>query len=124
MPSQGVIVADDALGREIKQLRADLKEDLAEFRPLLAGLVSREVHDVQLGRVTDRISTVERDLDRLVAAMEAERRAEAERRKTEADQKRADEERRAADRRITKGALLGAIIGIVVQVLSSTGILP
>jgi len=117
MPVQGVIVADESLGREIKQLRSDLKEDLAEFRTILAGLVSREVHDVQLGRVTDRISTLERDLDRLIVALDASRKAEAEERKAVAD-------RRATDRRTVWGAVLVASLGVVIQVLSSTGILP
>jgi hypothetical protein len=124
MPGQGVVVADESLGREIKQLRDDLKEDLGEFRAILAGLVSREVHDVQLGRVTDRISTLERDLDRLIAAIDADRRADAERRKIEADEKRALKDRQATDRRTVWGAVLVAALGVVIQFLSSTGVLP
>jgi len=103
-------VPDDPIGREIAQFRKDVKEDFADLRGNLAGLVSRDVHDAQLGRIADRVSTVERDLDRLVGAIEADRKGTA--------------EKRAADRRVVSGALLAAALGIVMQLLSSTGITP
>lgn len=103
-------MTDEAIGRELAQLRKDLKEDLGELRTDLAGLVSRDVHDAHLGRIADRVSTVERDVDRLVQAIETDR-------KTAAD-------RRDGDRRMVWGALLAAGLGIVVQILSSTGIAP
>lgn len=91
-------------------LRVDLKEGLAGIRTDLSKLVSRDVHDAQLGRISDRVLSVERDLDRLVAAIEADRKATA--------------EKRAADRRVVSGAMLTAGLGIVMQLLSSTGITP
>ena len=100
----------------INRLRLDLKEDLAALRGDLAKLVSRELHDAQLDRVRDQVATVVRDLDRLNAAVEADREAAKKRREIEA-------EHRAADRRMTKGALLGVALSIVVQVLSNAGVL-
>lgn len=93
-----------------ERLRVDLKEGLAGIRTDLSKLVSRDVHDAQLGRISDRVSSVERDLDRLVNAIEADRKATA--------------EKRAADRRMMNGAFLAAGLGIVMQLLSSTGITP
>ncbi len=112
---------DDPIGREIaqmrkdsaedfNQLRGDLKDGLNNIRTGLAGMVTRDVHDLALSRVTDRLSIVERDLDRLVNAIEAERKTTV--------------ERRAADRRVINGAVLAAALGIEMQVLSSTGIAP
>lgn len=103
-------MTDDATAREIAQLRKDLKEDLGELRGDLAGLVSREVHDAQLGRVGDRVDSVRRDLDRLVEAIATDR-------KTASD-------RRDGDRRMVVGAMLAAGLGIVIQILSSTGVTP
>lgn len=103
-------MTDDATAREIAQLRKDLKEDLGDLRTDLAGLVSREVHDAQLGRVGDRVDSVRRDLDRLVEAIATDR-------KTASD-------RRDADRRMVVGAMLAAGLGIVIQILSSTGVTP
>lgn len=101
---------EDAIGREIAQLRKDIKEDLAEFRNDLAGLVSRDLHDAQLGRVNDRVDSLRKDFDRLVEAIEKDRTTTA--------------DRRAADRRVVSGAMLAAGLGIVMQLLSSTGITP
>jgi hypothetical protein len=121
-------VPEDPIGREIRQLRADLKEDLGEIRADLAGLVSREVHDAHLGRISDRVSTVERGLDRLVAVVDADREAEKRRRedeaKTEVRRREIEDERRAADRRQVKGALIAAVLGVIVQILFATGVLP
>jgi hypothetical protein len=103
-------VPEDAIGREIRQLRSDIKEDLGEIRRDLLGLVSREVHDAQLGRISDRVSNVERDLDKLVNAIEADRKAGV--------------ERRAADRRMVIGAMLAAGLAIVVDLVSATGVTP
>lgn len=98
---------DDPIGREIAQFRKDVKEDFGELRSDLAGLVSREVHDAQLGRVNDRVTNVEKSVERLVGALEADKTANA--------------ERRAADRRMVVGAMLAAALSIVVDVVSATG---
>jgi hypothetical protein len=103
-------VTEDAIGREIRQLRSDIKDDLGEIRRDLLGLVSREVHDAQLGRISDRVSNVERDLDKLVNAIEADRKTGV--------------ERRAADRRMVIGAMLAAGLAIVVDLVSATGVTP
>lgn len=100
-------MAEDAIGREIKQFRADMKEDLGEIRADLSHLVSREVHDAHLGRVNDRVTNVEKSVERLVGALEADKATTA--------------ERRAADRRMVIGALIAAGLSIVVDVVSATG---
>jgi hypothetical protein len=121
-------VPDDPIGREIRQMRADLKEDLNELRTDLAGLVSRELHDAQLARVRDQVATVSRDLDKLVAAVSADRETDKRRREAEAEaEKRRSEaaaDRSAADRRQVKGALIAAVLSVVVQILFATGVLP
>jgi hypothetical protein len=106
-------VPDDPIDR----LRVDLKEDLAEIRGDIGRLVSRELHDVQLERVRDQVATVARDLDRLVKAVADDREEDKKRRE-------AAKLRRDADRRVTKGALIAAALGIVAQILNSTGVLP
>jgi t-SNARE complex subunit (syntaxin) len=98
---------DDPIGREIAQFRKDVKDDFTELRSDLAGLVSREVHDAHLGRVNDRVTNVEKSVERLVGALEAD--------------KTANTERRAADRRMVVGAMLAAALSIVVDVVSATG---
>lgn len=108
---------DDAIGREIKLLRDDVREDIAGLRTDLGRLVSREVHEAMLGRLADRVSTVERDLDRLVSAIETDRKTEAVRRDTAAADRR-------ADRRVVLGAVLAALLSIAVNIMSATGTLP
>jgi len=103
--------ADDTGTRElIQQLRHDLYEARAEIKTDLAKLVSREVHDVQLGRVSDRVADLKTDLDRLIAAIESDR-------KTVSD-------RRASDRRMVWGSILAAALSIVVSLLSKAGAMP
>jgi hypothetical protein len=63
MPSQGVIVADEALGREIKQLRADLRDDLTEIKSQLAGLLPREVYDAKHEALKERVKSLELKAD-------------------------------------------------------------
>lgn len=100
-------MSDEAIARELKQLRQDFKEDFAEIRAGLGALVSKDVHDAHLGRVIDRVSNVEKDLERLVNAIESDRKSAS--------------ERRSQDRRMVIGALLAAGLGIIVQILFSTG---
>lgn len=99
--------ADDESARAIQQLRTDLRDDIAEVRSAINSLVSREVHEIQLARMGDRVQAVERDLDRLVAAIEADRKTTA--------------ERRSSDRRMVIGALLAAALSVAVQVLFGSG---
>ncbi len=99
--------ADDESARAIQQLRTDLRDDIAEVRTAINSLVSREVHEIQLARMGDRVQAVERDLDRLVAAIEADRKTTI--------------ERRSSDRRMVIGALLAAALSVAVQVLFGSG---
>lgn len=71
MPSQGVVVADEAIGREIRQLRQDLKEDLGEIKSQLGALLPREVYEAKHSALVQRVETLERD----VKAAESERTA-------------------------------------------------
>lgn len=141
---------DDPIGREIAQMRKDHAEDfaqlrrdntedfaqlrtsfndgLAQIRSAMSGLVPRELHDAQLERLRDQAAADRRDLDRLTAAVEAERRAEEQRREAAAEQRKEDQRaeaaERAANRRILHGALWTAGIGILIQILSTAGVLP
>jgi hypothetical protein len=67
MPAQGVIVADDALGREIKQLRGDLKEDLGDIKERLAALLPREVYEARHDALVRRVDSLEKDFERAEA---------------------------------------------------------
>lgn len=143
-------MAEDPIGREIAQLRKDHGEDfaqlrrdnaddfaqlrasfndgLAQIRSMLSGMVPRELHDAQLERLRDQASADRRDLDRLTAAVEADRKAEEQRREAAAEQRKLDQRaeaaERAANRRILLGALWTAGVGILMQILSSAGVLP
>lgn len=61
MPTQGVIVADEAIGREIRQLRQDLKEDLGDIKAQLGALLPREVYEAKHSALVQRVETLERD---------------------------------------------------------------
>jgi hypothetical protein len=143
-------MADDPVGREIAQMRKDHAEDfaqlrrdsaedfsqlrtsvsegLAQIRTAMASFVPRELHDVQLDRLRDLVATNARDLDRLASAVEADRKADADRRAQEAEQREADRraevERAAANRRVLQGAMWAAGLGILVQILSAAGVIP
>lgn len=69
MPSQGVIVTDEAIGREIRQLRQDLKEDLGDIKGELGKLLPREVYSANHDALKRRVDVLERDIER----QEAER---------------------------------------------------
>ena len=101
------MAADEQSAQAIQQLRTDLRNDIAEVRSAISSLVSKDVHEVQLGRMNDRTQQVERDLDRLVNAIEVDRRTAA--------------GNRNADRRVVIGALLAAAMSIVVQIVLGSG---
>jgi hypothetical protein len=132
-------VPDDPIGREIAQMRKDNAEDfaqvrssindgMAQIRGAMSGLVSRELHDAQLDRIRDQVAMVSRDLDKLVAAVNADREADKRRREDEAAattrRREVEDDRRASDRRQVRGALIAAVLGVVVQILFATGVLP
>ncbi|MEU5156735.1 hypothetical protein [Glycomyces sp. NPDC021274] len=57
-------MADEALGREIRQLRGDLKEDLGEIKAQLGALLPREVYTANHEALKHRVSTLEAELKR------------------------------------------------------------
>lgn len=113
---------------DFAQLRSSFNEGLAQIRSMLSGMVPRELHDAQLERLRDQAGADRRDLDRLVAAVDGDRKADQQRREAEAEQRKADLRgeavERAANRRMLLGAIWAAGIGILMQILSSAGVLP
>jgi hypothetical protein len=57
-------VTDESIGREIRQLRADLKEDLGEIKGQLGALLPREVYTANHEALKHRVSTLEIELKR------------------------------------------------------------
>lgn len=74
MPTQGVIVADEAIGREIRQLREDLKGQFGDIKADLAKLLPREVYEAKHSALVQRVETLERDAERAEAERTANRR--------------------------------------------------
>jgi hypothetical protein len=69
-----VIVADEAIGREIRQLRADLKEDLVEIKGQLSSLLPREVYNANHEALKYRVATLETEIKRAESERTAARR--------------------------------------------------
>jgi hypothetical protein len=67
MPVQGVIVADDALGREIKQLRDDTKSGISDIKAGLDKLLPREVYEARHDALVRRVDSLEKDFERAEA---------------------------------------------------------
>lgn len=57
-------MADEAIGREIRQLREDLKDDLGEIKTRLGSLLPREVYEAKHTALVQRVETLERDAER------------------------------------------------------------
>lgn len=74
MPSQGVIVADDALGREIKQLRDDTRSGISDIKGLLDKLLPREVYEARHDALVRRVDSLEREFERAESDRTAMRR--------------------------------------------------
>ena len=64
MPSQGVIVSDEAIGREIRQLREDFKGGIGDLKTQLGGLLPREVYSANHEALKHRVEVLERDAER------------------------------------------------------------
>ena len=107
-------MTDEQLRREIQQLREDTKEGISGVHHAIRQLVSREVHDVQLERLQDRIVNVERDVVQAEAKMAEWERSEKERRESA-------QQNRLQDRRMVIAALLSVAASILVQILRTTG---
>lgn len=56
-------MTDEFLGREIKQLRGDLKEDLGDIKADLGKLLPREVYEARHDALVRRVDTLERDAE-------------------------------------------------------------
>jgi hypothetical protein len=74
MPTQGVIVADEAIGREIRQLREDFKGGLGDIKTELSKLLPREVYEANHQALARRVDILERDAERAEAERTANRR--------------------------------------------------
>lgn len=74
MPTQGVIVADEAIGREIRQFREDVKDDLGDIKSRLGALLPREVYEAKHTALLQRVETLERDAERAESERTANRR--------------------------------------------------
>ena len=62
----------DDVGREIRQLREDLREDLSELKSALAGLLPREVYNARHDALVHRVATVEAEVRALELAHAAD----------------------------------------------------
>lgn len=112
MPAQGVIVADDALGREIKQLRGDFKEGLVDIKAELGKLLPREVYSANHEALKRRVDMLERELERVETARERDVERATE-------QRRADAEKVETARVATRRWLITAIVVPTVSVAVS-----
>jgi len=74
MPSNGVIVADEAIGREIRQLREDTKSGLGDIKTELSKLLPREVYTAEHNALVRRVEILERDAERAESERTANRR--------------------------------------------------
>lgn len=74
MPTQGVIVADEAIGREIRQLRDDTKSGFAKLEAGLDKLLPRELYAAEHNALVRRVEILERDAERAETERTANRR--------------------------------------------------
>jgi hypothetical protein len=107
-----VIVADEAIGREIRQLREDTKNGLAKIESGLDKLLPREVYSANHEALKRRVEVLERDFERL----EAERDHDVER---AAEQRKADVEKSQADRVASRRWAITAIVVPTVSLIAS-----
>lgn len=57
-------MSDEAIGREIRQLREDLKDDLGDIKAKLVELLPREVYTANHEALKHRVSTLEAEVKR------------------------------------------------------------
>lgn len=67
-------MADEAIGREIRQLRIDYKEDVSELKADQSKLLPREVYTARHEALERRISALEREVELAEASRVATRR--------------------------------------------------
>lgn len=58
-------MSDEAIGREIRQLREDIRDDLGEIKTQLSLLLPREVYTAHHDAIKSRMSKLEADVERL-----------------------------------------------------------
>jgi len=57
-------VTDDAIGREIRQLRDDTKSGLGDIKAELSKLLPREVYEAKHDSLVRRVDTLEKEAER------------------------------------------------------------
>ncbi|MEU4781871.1 hypothetical protein [Micromonospora sp. NPDC023633] len=108
----GEDISNAELARQIAAMQRDIHDDLSEIRRRQDAYVLREVYLSDQRGSEARMLAIERDLAALRLALTT---AE-EKRETAA---RADVDRRAADRRLVVGAVISAVLALIVQVILS-----
>lgn len=66
-------MSDESIGREIRQLREDVKDDLGEIKARLTGLLSRELAQERHDGLVKRLDTLERDAEKQESERQATR---------------------------------------------------
>ncbi|MGW3608930.1 hypothetical protein ACWD6N_03425 [Micromonospora sp. NPDC005163] len=94
-------ITNAELGRQIAAMRHDIQEDLAEIRRRQDAYVLREVYAADQRLTEARMLTMERSIAELGATIKAA------------------DERRTADRRLVVGAVISAVLALVVQLVLS-----
>lgn len=107
-------MADEAIGREIRQLREDTKNGLAKIEAGLEKLLPREVYVANHASLVRRVEVVERDLERLEAERDHDIERAAEQRKTDAEKAQTD---RVASRRWAITAIVVPTVSLVVSII-------
>jgi hypothetical protein len=109
-----VIVADEAIGREIRQLRADTNNGLAKIETGLEKLLPREVYSANHEALKRRVEVLERELERVEAARERDIERAAEQREADAEKVEAA---RVATRRWLITAIIVPTVSLAVSIL-------
>jgi hypothetical protein len=105
-------ITNAELARRLDSMRKDMHDDLTEITRRQDAYVLREVYLSDQRGSEARMLAIERELSTLKLAL------------TTAEEKReiaarADVDRRAADRRLVVGAVISAVLALIVQILLS-----
>jgi hypothetical protein len=118
-------VADDAVAREIAQLRADMHDDFETVNESLGRMLPRELYMEKHERLRAEVAALKAEFERRVAALEQARVEDQRKRERERDAQAADRERNQGEWRRTKwigilgfvGAILASIIAPIITVV-------
>jgi hypothetical protein len=114
MPSQGVVVADEAaIGREIRNLREDTRNGFAKIESGLEKLLPREVYSANHEALKRRVDMLERELERVESARERDVERATEQRKSDAEKVEAA---RIATRRWLITAIVVPAVSVAVSI--------